>query len=103
MKTIIMKLNRDSRMYRDGLGHCQITYTSKNDKGEALVYCLQDSGEKYGGIRLMRCSQDGEPSHGVSFPADCKVIWEKPSGESLDKTELLAIEWIDQFNSKGVI
>jgi hypothetical protein len=44
-------------------GHCQITYTTKNEHNQKIVYCLQDNGDKYGGIRLMRCTQDGEPSH----------------------------------------
>lgn len=42
-------------------GHCQITYTSRNLRGQLLTYCLQDEGERFGGVRLMRCSNDGEP------------------------------------------
>jgi len=53
----------------NNVGHCQITYHSWNAYGELLVYCLQDNGKKFGGIRLMRCSRDGEPSHEVKLTA----------------------------------
>lgn len=87
MKTIEMKLVNDYA-YGFGLGHCQVTYISKNDKGQKLVYCLQE----HHGIRLMRCSQDGEPSHEVKFPDDILVKWEMPKGDS--ETETLAKRWI---------
>ncbi len=73
-------------------GHCQITYVSKNSQGQKIVHCLQDNGEKYGGIRLMRCSQDGEPAYEVKIPGP--VIFEKPKGDS--KLELLTRIWIEK-------
>ena len=79
--------------YERHLGHCQITYTSRNDNGERLTYCLQDNGEKFGGIRLMRCSDDGEPSHEVKFTRP--LHFEKTKGDS--RTEILANQWIENY------
>lgn len=79
-------------------GHCQITYTAKNDAGQTVVYCLQDNGKNFGGVRLMRCSQDGEPSHEVTFDKKYKPVFEKPTGDS--ELEQLVREWIDKNQEK---
>ena len=85
-------------------GHCQITYTTKNQEGQWLVYCLQDNGRKHGGIRLMRCTQDGEPSHEVSFTR-AEVHFERPPvdpNDREDSLERLVNNWIDLHESKTV-
>lgn len=84
---IIFKLHPN---YERWLGHCQITYTTKNENGQRLVYCLQDQGEKFGGIRLMRCSQDNEPSHEVRLKGPAS--FEMPTGDS--KLEEKVKQWI---------
>jgi hypothetical protein len=91
MKAVQFKLH--PHWQRD-TGHCQITYVSKNDRGQRLIYCLQDNGKAFGGIRLMRCTQEHEPSHEVKF-TQIKAIFEKPKGDS--ELEKLACIWIDKY------
>lgn len=88
MKPIEMKLKSNWEYHT---GHCQITYVTS----ERLTYCLQDNGAKFGGVRLMRCTDDGEPSHEVSFTKPLK--FEKPSGDS--RLEKLVIEWIENYEN----
>lgn len=90
MKTIHLKLHP---RWRDHTGHCQITYTTRNEAGQKLVYCLQDNGDKFGGVRLMRCSQDGEPSHEVEFTSHI-AVFERPPRES--RLEVKVNAWIDR-------
>lgn len=71
-------------------GHCQITFTTKNQNNQTIVYCLQDNGEKFGGVRLMRCTQDGEPSH-EAIPKS-RLEFERPPIE--DKLTKLVNDWI---------
>lgn len=60
-------------------GFCQITYSARNDKNERIFYGLQDNGEKFGGVRFMRCTQDCEPSYEVkSFKPDFVPSFEIP-------------------------
>jgi len=91
---IFMRLASD---WKSHTGHCQITYKSRTSKGDVLTYCLQDNGANCGGIRLMACSEDGEPSHEVNF--SIIVNFEKPSdvfeGKE-DKLCALACAWIDK-------
>lgn len=72
-------------------GHCQITYTTKNSLNQKLIYCLQDNGKAFGGIRLLRCTQDGEPSHDAHPKS--KLIFERPP--ITDELTKLVNEWID--------
>lgn len=93
MKKIEMKLH--SMLFHEGIGHCQVTYSSRNTTGQRLVYCLQYQGENWNPkVRLMRCSQDGEPSHEVKF-TKVRAVFERPTGET--KTEKAAREWIDVY------
>lgn len=95
MKQVKLKLHP---YFENWTGHCQITYTAKNDHNETIVYCLQDNGEKFGGVRLMRCSQDGEPSHEVKFRKDVKALFEKPQGDS--RLEKLIVSWIENYEKE---
>lgn len=80
------------------IGHCQITYHSWNEYGELLVYCLQDNGKNFGGIRLLRCSRDGEPSWpvkriSVPFKMEIPQITEYDSNYAI-QLKAMCKEWI---------
>lgn len=92
-KTVKFKLHPHWQRHT---GHCQITYTTKNEAGQRLVYCLQDNGERFGGVRLMRCTQDGEPSHEVKF-THIIAQFERPPEDS--KLEELVNAWIDRYEA----
>lgn len=94
---IKMKLAND-RVYSEGLGHCQVTYYSKNDQGQKIVYCLQWQGKE--DVRLMRCSQDGEPSHEVKFKdiAD----FERPKADKDSRLEKSINKWIDNYEAEQI-
>lgn len=79
-------------------GYCQINYTSKNESGQVLKYCLQDNGEKFGGIRLMRCSQDFEPSHEISLNQRVKIEFEKPKDD--DKLHEKCRQFIEKYETE---
>lgn len=89
--SIIFKLSQ--RIEHKGLtGHCQHTYLSKNEKGQTLVYCLQQ--KNHTSVRLMRCSLFGEPSHEIELPKDKIFKFELPEGDSI--LDILCREWIKQ-------
>jgi len=93
MKTVKMKL-LESQFH---IGHCQLTYATWNDDGERLVYCLQNNyGDK---VKLLRCTQDGEPSHDVSF-TKVKAVFERPKISEHDSEyaahlKRICNRWID--------
>lgn len=92
MKTVKFKLHP---YWMSHTGHCQITYSAKNDLDQKIVYCLQDNGEKFGGVRLMRCSEDGEPCHEIKIDSTKYIpVFEKPPGDS--RLEKLVKEWINK-------
>jgi hypothetical protein len=91
VKTIDFKLHP---YWQNHTGHCQVTYVSRNDKGQKIVHCLQDNGKNFGGIRLMRCTQDGEPSHPVYF-TEHRAMFEKPPGDS--DLEIQVRSWIQNY------
>lgn len=97
MKTVEMKLLK----HQNHIGHCQLTYTSKNDLGQRLVYCLQDQGENFGGIRLLRCTQECEPCHEVKF-TEVRAVFEKPQPVEYDSEyalnlKRLCVDWIENY------
>lgn len=99
MKTVEMKLLKGFS-YADLLGHCQVTYTSRNDSGQKLVYCLQYQGERWTPkVKLMRCTQDGEPSHEVAFTQVARAVFERPKPEC--STTIAVNEWINQYESEA--
>lgn len=61
-------------------GHCQVTYRTKNANNENIYYCLQE--ESRDRIRMMRCSQDGEPSHPATPKSDSIIEIEIVPGNS---------------------
>jgi len=71
-------------------GHCQITYATRNPNNQRIFYCLQDNGKNFGGIRFMRCTQEGEPQNAATLHD--KSLLEIPAGDS--KLEELCREWI---------
>lgn len=85
--------------YENYTGHCQITYVSKNALNEKLIYCLQDNGQRFGGIRLMRCSQDGEPSHEVKLKDGTQVQFERVVKDE-GKLGQLVNKWIIDLELK---
>lgn len=93
MKTVYLKLAE----YQDHIGHCQLTYVSKNDLGQKLVYCLQDNH----GIRLCRCTLECEPNYEVSF-TKVKAIFERPVIGWYDSEYSIELKnkcnkWIDSY------
>jgi hypothetical protein len=78
-------------------GHCQVTYKSRTTNGDVLTYCLQDNGENFGGVRLMRCADDGEPSHETHFT---KVFanFERSTGDS--RLEMDCNRWIHNYEQQ---
>lgn len=70
--------------------HCQVTYSCRNAENQRIFYCLQDNGKNHGGIRLMRCTQEGEPQNSAWLKRP--VTMEMPTGDS--KLEGLCREWI---------
>lgn len=90
MQPIKMKLYNNQEL----LEHCQVTYTSRNAKGEKLIYCLQYQGQNSSvKVKLLRCSQDGEPSHEVTFTKIAQ--FERPTGDS--NTEVAVRDWINAY------
>lgn len=102
MKLVEFKLTE----WQDHIGHCQLNYVAKNDLGQKIQYCLQDNGEKFGGIRLMRCTQDFEPNYEVTkFKEGILPVFELPeldgSNEGYaEKLKALCIEWIKKGKLK---
>lgn len=97
MKKVEMKLLK----FQSQIGHCQLTYTSRNDLGQKLIYCLQDQGKNFGGIRLMRCTKDGEPCNEVKF-TEVQAYFEKPQPEEYDseyalELKRLCVDWIEKY------
>lgn len=99
MKTVKMTLAKTQRL----IGHCQLTYTSKNDEGQKLVYCLQDTGTA---VRLLRCTQDGEASHEVRF-TQVRAEFERPVPADNDSEYTIELKskctaWIDAYEKAAV-
>lgn len=87
--------------FQNHIGHCQLNYVTRNSLGQKIFYCLQDSGEKFGGIRLMRCTSDFEPSYEVRLLKP--VNFERPIINEYDsdyaiKLKTLCNRWIDENN-----
>lgn len=83
------------------IGHCQLTYTCLNSSRQRLVYCLQDQGERFGGVRAMRCTQEGEPEYQVDF-REVRAVFEKPTPGKYDsdyalRLKLLCSRWIERY------
>ena len=92
--------------FQNNIGFCQINYTTRNEDGQRLFYCLQDNGANFGGIRLMRCTQEFEPSHEVSF-TKVRASFEKPEpgpydSEYAEELKKLCRDWIDNYELEQV-
>lgn len=73
----------------------RVYYTTKNELGEKLLYCLQYDGERCGGVKLYRCTKEGEPSHPTPFKEGvrAKDLMEVPMGDT--RIENYVREWIE--------
>lgn len=78
MRPTIKLLLQKTQTHED---FCQINYYMQNDDRQKVYYCLQDNGPKYGGVKFLRCSQDYEASHEVTF-SNFNVEFEKPQGDT---------------------
>lgn len=58
-------------------GFCRVHFKTKHPKGHMLFYCIME--ETKDTVGFYRCTQDGEPSHTVSF--SCEVEIETPPDE----------------------
>lgn len=99
MKTLVKLSLTD----RQEFGFCQVTYKCKNPLNQTIYYCLQDYGEKFGGIKLMRCTKDFEPEYEVktpiekfSFQFELPKITEYDSNYT-EKLKTLCIQWIQKY------
>lgn len=68
--------------YQQNYGHCQITYVTRNK----IYYCLQDDFQ----LRLMRCTQDGEPSYEVTLKEP--VSFERPKITEYDSNYVVELK-----------
>lgn len=73
-------------------GFCRVYYNYVNSQGQKLLYCLQDEGENYGGVKCYRCSKDGEPDYTVTPKG---VTFEKPTGTT--ETEKAVLKYLDNM------
>lgn len=55
----------------------QVTYQIKNNKRQSIYYCFIEDFKE---IVMCRCSQDLEPSHGISLAKNIQI--ELPTGDS---------------------
>lgn len=76
-------------------GFCRVEYTYWA-AGAIYCYCLQDEGDRHGGVKLYKCSDDFEPSHEVKFKVP--VYFERPA--ITDELTARINAWID-LNSQG--
>ncbi len=97
--TLTTKHLRLEKIQRN-IGFCQLNYFLFLDNRK-FHYCLQDNGEKFGGIRLMRCTQDYEPNYEAKIPC---ATFEKPivdhefDSEYTIKLKNLCLDWINKNN-----
>lgn len=75
-------------------GFCQITYATRNADNQRIFYCLQDNGLQ-GGIRLLRCTQEHEPSHEVTLKPEYINLFEIPTGDS--ELENKGRHWLEKW------
>ena len=87
------------------IGHCQLNYWTRFN-GKKIKYCLQDNGEKFGGIRLMRCSQDYEPEYEIKVLLNIEPMFEMPIINDNDSEytivlKILCRQWIDNYSKRS--
>lgn len=72
-------------------GFCQVTYETKNSKGERIYYGLQE----HFGIRLVRCSRDYEPQWEAKLRQGffARENFERTPGKT--RLEKLCNKWIE--------
>jgi hypothetical protein len=79
-------------------GFCRVYFYHRRPTSGIAWYCLQDEGEKYGGMQLYRCTDSDwrEPSHPVSFNKRYIII-ERPQG--CDDLAVKARQWIKNYEA----
>ena len=60
-------------------GYCRVNYKATNSEGQVVFYCLQDEGDRYGGVICYRCSDGFEPQHEIRYK---RSMFEVPTGYS---------------------
>ena len=75
-------------------GNCRVYFKTQKNKQS---YCLQDEGEKFGGMRLYRCTDNDwrEPSHEPKFSRI--ILFERPKIDC--ELTRKAVAWIDKYES----
>jgi len=90
-----MKKNVNLKIDWVDTGFCIVVYKTQNDLGQTIKYGLQDEGDNFGGIRLMRCTYDGEPMYEVKkIKPEYEFNFEMATGNS--KLENLVNEFIQK-------
>jgi hypothetical protein len=73
-------MKKDFLIHSIDNGFCRVNYKAKNSAGEIVFYCLQDEGQRYGGVACYRCSKDFEPEYPIfTFRYD---QFEIPTGDT---------------------
>jgi hypothetical protein len=85
------------RLHSIDSGFCRIYFTTYGDHDQPLYYCAQDEGDRFGGVRFYRCSEDGEPEYEVTPKDWCAV--EVPKGDS--ELELRVKSFIELKQTEG--
>jgi len=85
IETACLVVNKENGRAKDFMivgvdnGYCRIYYNAYNQEGQKLLYCLQDEGDRFGGVLCYRCSTDGEPDYSIKYGKD---RFEVPQGSS---------------------
>ncbi len=67
-------------------GFCRVTYYTLNIRGQKIYYCLQNEGEKYGGVTLYRSTSEYEPEYQTHFKEGFLPVFERvPEYSSMAK------------------
>ena len=62
------------KIYAVDTGFCRVDYVVENPEGERVFYCLQDEGEKFGGVKFYRSTRELEPAYEVMLKAGEKRV-----------------------------
>lgn len=83
-------------------GFCRITFKAQSESGASVYYCLQDEGERYGGVILYRSTSEYEPEYAVkNFKNGFDIAFQLPP-ENFELGKKCA-DWIRRFEEKGMI
>jgi hypothetical protein len=74
-----MAISKVFKIHHIDNGFCRVVYKALNEDKQEIFYCLQDEGERYGGVTCYRTTKDFEPNYPVEYG---KNMFEVPEGNS---------------------